>query len=88
VTEDRNYTATQHPYDRWSYLTMPTLLLRATRELRPGAGYVVPADDRDLFLRQVRHGTVVEVDANHLTINTHPEAATAIDNFFADVHGR
>src|SRR4029077_14274506 len=38
VLEDRAYTATQDPYDRWKYLTMPTLLLRATRELEPGSG--------------------------------------------------
>ena len=27
VAEDRAYTATQHPYDRWQHLTMPTLLI-------------------------------------------------------------
>jgi pimeloyl-ACP methyl ester carboxylesterase len=84
VAEDRAYTATQDPYHRWKHLTMPTLLLRATRELRPGAGHVVPAADRDRFLREVRGSAVVEVDANHLTINTHPESATAIRRFFAD----
>jgi pimeloyl-ACP methyl ester carboxylesterase len=87
VAEDRNYTLTQDPYDRWKYLTMPTLLLRATKELRPGAGHVVPADDRDRFLRQVPRSTVVEVDANHLTINTHTQTPNAIGNFFADVLG-
>jgi hypothetical protein len=66
---------------------MPTLLLRATKELRPGAGHVVPADDRDRFLRQVPRSTVVEVDANHLTINTHTQTPNAIGNFFADVLG-
>jgi len=84
VAEDRTYTATQDPYDRWKHLTMPTLLLRATRELLPGVGYVVPADDRDRFVREVRRGTVVEVEANHLTINTHRHAATAMSRFFAD----
>jgi pimeloyl-ACP methyl ester carboxylesterase len=84
VAEDRRYTLTQDPYDRWRHLTMPTLLLRATRELRPGAGYVVPADDRDRFAREVPRGTVVDIDANHLTISTHPDTATAIRRFFAD----
>lgn len=87
VAEDRRYTATQDPYDRWKHLTMPTLLLRATRELLPGVGYVVPADDRDRFVRDVHRGAVVEVEANHLTINTHPDAATAISKFFADALG-
>jgi pimeloyl-ACP methyl ester carboxylesterase len=81
VAEDRAYTATQHPYDRWRHLTMPTLLLRATQELRPGSGFIVPADDRDWFVREVPGATVVDIDANHLTINTHTAAAAAIDNF-------
>ena len=85
VAEDRRYTATQHPYERWRHLTMPTLLLRATRELLPGAGHVVPAADRDLFLREVRSGVVVEVDANHLTINVHAHTASATASFLADV---
>ena len=84
VLEDRAYAATQHPYDRWKYLTMPTLLLRATRELRPGAGYTVPGADRDKFLREVRKASVVEVDANHLTITTHAGTATAIRDFLSD----
>jgi pimeloyl-ACP methyl ester carboxylesterase len=85
VAEDRAYTATQDPYDRWAHLTMPTLLLRATRELRPGAGHVVPVADRDRFRGSVRQSTVVEVDANHLTINTHPHTATAIARFLGEL---
>ena len=85
VAEDRAYTLTQDPYARWRHLTMPTLLLRATREIRPGAGHVVPADDSDLFLREVPRSTVVAVDANHLTINVHADTAAAIGNFLADV---
>jgi pimeloyl-ACP methyl ester carboxylesterase len=81
VLEDRAYTATQDPYDRWKYLTMPTLLLRGTQELQPGTGYVVPTDDRERFLRAVRSASVVDVDANHLTINTHAATAAAIREF-------
>ena len=88
VAEDRAYGLTQNPYDRWKHLTMPTLLLRATQEIRPGAGHVVPADDREPFLRDVPRGSIVEVDANHLTINTQPRAAIAIGEFLADVLGR
>ena len=83
VEEDRAYTWTQHPYDRWKHLTMPTLLVRATRELRPGSGYVVPAADRDRFVREVPHPTVVEVEANHQTISDHPTTADAIRSFLA-----
>jgi len=81
VAEDRAYTATQDPYARWRYLTMPTLLVRATREMRPGSGFVVPTDDRDAFTRALPAAQVVEVDANHLTINAHPDAARAMGRF-------
>jgi pimeloyl-ACP methyl ester carboxylesterase len=83
VAEDRAYTMTQDPYARWRHLAMPTLLVRATRELRPGAGYVVPEDDRDRFAREVPHAAIVEVDANHLTINTHPATGEAVARFLA-----
>lgn len=85
VAEDRAYTTTQHPYERWAHLTMPTLLIRATRELRPGAGHVVPADDRDAFSRAVHNARVVEVDGNHLTVNTHPELPPTVRGFLSDV---
>ena len=85
LAEDRAYGSTQggglYVYERWKHLTMPTLLLRATREFRPGIGHVVPADDRASFLRDVPNGTIVEVDANHLTINTHPRTVEAIRDF-------
>ena len=81
VAEDRAYTLTQDPYQRWEHLTMPTLLVRATQELRPGSGYVVPPDDRNAFLREVPGAAVVEIEANHLSINTHPETVTAINRF-------
>jgi pimeloyl-ACP methyl ester carboxylesterase len=87
VAEDRAYTATQDPYERWKYLTMPTLLLRATQPLRPDAGSVVPPDDRDRFLCEVTNGVVVEVDANHLTITTNSEAAAALNAFLVSALG-
>jgi pimeloyl-ACP methyl ester carboxylesterase len=83
VEEDRAYTWTQHPYDRWKYLTMPTLLVRAAQEMRPGSGFIVPVADRDLFMREVPNATLVEVDANHLTIKRHADTANAIRSFLA-----
>jgi pimeloyl-ACP methyl ester carboxylesterase len=77
VAEDRLYTLTQDPYARWRHLTMPTLLLCATQELAPGAGFVVPGDDRERFAREVPQSIVTEVDASHLTIADHPATATA-----------
>lgn len=85
VAEDRAYTWTEDPYDRWKYLAMPTLLLRATRELAPGCGYVVPADDRDRFVERVQGSRLVEVDANHLTMLTHEDTAAALTKFLADL---
>jgi pimeloyl-ACP methyl ester carboxylesterase len=81
VAEDRRYTSTQDAYARWKHLTMPTLLLRATRELALGSGLVVPAHDRDRFLREVPYGSVVEIDANHVAIDNDPRAASAIVEF-------
>lgn len=83
VHEDRTCTATQDPYERWRHLTMPVLLLRATRELRAGAGFVVPVADRDRFVRAVPHAVVTEVDANHFTIATHPDTAVAVRRFLS-----
>lgn len=85
LAEDRAYGTNEggglYVYERWKFLTMPTLLLRATQEFRPGIGHVVPADDAASFLRDVPHGSVVEIPANHLTINTHPETVDAIRGF-------
>ena len=60
---------------------MPVLLLRATREFVPGSGYIVSEADRDRFADEVPGATVVEVDANHITINTHEDSARAIAAF-------
>jgi pimeloyl-ACP methyl ester carboxylesterase len=81
IAEDRAYGLAQDPYGRWAHLTMPTLLLRAGRELVPGSGYAIPSDDLEAFQREVPHGVVIEVAANHLTINTHPDTPAAIRSF-------
>jgi hypothetical protein len=81
VAEDRAYTATQHPRYRWSHLTMPTLLVRANREIAPAAGHVVPIDERASFCRAVPHARLVELDGTHLTVNTHPDLVAAVRSF-------
>jgi hypothetical protein len=81
VHEDRVHTATQDPHHRWRHLAMPTLLLRATQEIRPGAGFVVPPSERDRFVRAVPHAKITKVDATHVTITTHQTTATATRNF-------
>lgn len=68
-------------YGLWSSLTMPVLLLRASREMFPGTGFIVSQRDRDRFPDQVRGAVAVDIDANHYTIATSRDAATAIARF-------
>ncbi|HZU72831.1 MAG TPA: alpha/beta fold hydrolase [Acidimicrobiales bacterium] len=88
IAEDGAYAATQDLYGLWRHLAMPTLLLRATREFLPGSGHIVSAADRDRFAAEVPTARVVEVDANHMTINTHPDSAAAITTFLAEAFDR
>jgi hypothetical protein len=60
---------------------MATMLVRAGREIAPGAGHVVPLAERERFARSVPHATVVDLDGNHLTINTHPDLPAAVRPF-------
>jgi hypothetical protein len=54
-----------------------------TRELVPGAGRVVLEEDRRQFEAEVPGSVTVAIDANHVTINTHPQAADVIARFLA-----
>jgi pimeloyl-ACP methyl ester carboxylesterase len=69
-------------YALWPFITQPTLLLRARRELLPGYGYILSAKDRDRFAREVPCSRVVEIDANHYGIITAEATAAAIAEFF------
>jgi pimeloyl-ACP methyl ester carboxylesterase len=84
IGEDRRSAMTEDPYARWRFLTMPTLLVRATQELAPGAGFVVPADDRERFRREVVGARVVEVAASHRAIADHPDTAAAVREFLGE----
>ena len=68
----------------WQHLTMPALLLRATQEIMPGFGHIVPKEEGERFLRAVPGSRMVEIDANHYTINMHPAAAEAIEELLND----
>jgi pimeloyl-ACP methyl ester carboxylesterase len=68
-------------YGLWPSLTMPVLLLRATREMVPGTGFILTQRDRDRFPEMVSGAIVVDIDANHYTIATNGAAATAIARF-------
>ncbi len=69
----------------WPSLTMPTLLLRAGRPFLPDTdAYVISEEWLERFRQAVPAATVVEVDANHFSIGTHPDTLRAIRDFFAD----
>ena len=70
-------------YALWRTLSMPVLLLRASRELLPGFGRIVSDRDRERFAGEVPSATVVDIDANHYGINTHEDSARAIADFLS-----
>ena len=98
VLEDSHYGATagfisdeagkSRVHQLWPDLKIPVLLLRATRELMPGFGHLVPESERDAFLKAVPTAELVEVDANHYGINVAPESAAAINQFLGPVRGK
>ena len=83
VIEDAIYGSKQDARQLWPALRMPTLLVRAIRQLLPGSGFVVGAALRDSFLAAVPSARVAEVDANHYGVMAHPEALSAIGDFIS-----
>ena len=83
VVEDFAYGKSHDPRRLWPALTMPALLVRAARPLVAGGPFIVTDEDRDRFARQVPGAMVVEVDANHYGMITHPGTADAILAFLA-----
>jgi pimeloyl-ACP methyl ester carboxylesterase len=81
VVEDAVYGSRQDARSFWPKLTMPTLLVRASRPVLPGTGFVVGAKLRDDFLDAVPSAEAVEVDANHYGVMAHPDALRAIEKF-------
>jgi len=70
-------------YGLWRSLTMPVLLLRASREMLPGSGFILSRRDRERFPTMVPTATVVDIDANHYTIATSDAAVAAIREFLS-----
>ncbi len=83
VLEDAAYGEAHPPYPLWASLSMPVLLLRATREILPGMGRIVSDTDRRRFPAEVASASVVDIDANHYTVNTADASVAAIRRFFA-----
>jgi pimeloyl-ACP methyl ester carboxylesterase len=65
----------------WNAITMPTLLLRARREIMPGFGFILPAAETERFATAVPSARVMEIDANHYVITTHDDSIAAIGAF-------
>ncbi|HEV1998054.1 MAG TPA: alpha/beta hydrolase [Candidatus Dormibacteraeota bacterium] len=78
---------TAHIYKLWEHLDMPVLLLRGTREIMPGLGFIAPAAESARFLKAVPGAELVEIDANHYGINTTQESAGAIKRFLRPAAG-
>ena len=68
-------------YGLWRSLTMPVLLVSASREMIPGTGFIVSRRDRERFPAAVPTATAVDIDANHYTIATSDAAVSAIGEF-------
>jgi len=83
VMEDYEYGGSHDVYPYWPRLTMPVLLLYASREIMPGMGHIVSSADRQRFPEVVPTAKVVDVDANHYTVNTSQASADAIRAFFS-----
>jgi len=79
--EDEQYRLTQDPYQLWSALTMPVLLVRAEHEIPPNFGFLITKDDYARFLREVPTATGIEIAANHYTVGMNAGAAVAIAGF-------
>ena len=84
VIEDALYGAQHDPSELWPALRMPTLLVRATRQLLPDTGLVVGVAIRDAFLAAVPSARLAEVDANHYGVMAHPDALVAIGDFLTN----
>ncbi len=70
-------------YGLWQSLTMPSLVLRAQREMTAGTGYILTQRDGERFVTAVPGARLIEIDANHYTIATNDKTASAITEFFA-----
>jgi len=82
--EDERYRQTQDPYALWPSVTMPSLVVRATREIVPGCGYILTQDDVDRYLREVPRSRAVYVDAGHYQVGMHADTARAISEFLSE----
>jgi pimeloyl-ACP methyl ester carboxylesterase len=85
VLEDAaEFSPDRDVYALWRNVRQPVLLLRASRELLPGYGYILSSSDAERFAREVPGARVIEIDANHYGIITADATASAIAAFLGD----
>lgn len=81
VAEDSAYASKHYVYGLWPRLRCPCLLVRASRPMTPGGGFVVSQADAERFAAEARDATVVDVDADHYSILISPPAISAVERF-------
>lgn len=79
--EDEQYRLEHDPYQLWSALTMPVLLVRAAQEIPPNFGFLITTEDYARFLREVPSAKGIEIEANHYSVGMAADAARAIADF-------
>lgn len=79
--EDERWRTGQDPYALWAHVTMPALLVRATREILPGLGYILPQADTDRFLAEVPGARAAYIDAGHYDVGINDDTAREIREF-------
>ena len=79
--EDERYRMAQDPYPLWKAVTMPSLIIRATREILPGCGYILTQADVDRYLHEVPQSRAAYIDAGHYEVGLREETARAIAEF-------
>jgi pimeloyl-ACP methyl ester carboxylesterase len=83
VAEDLAYIEAHDSRPLWSALTMPALLLRASRPLIPNGPFLVRPPDVAELRRRVPGVEVIEIDANHYGIAAAPATAEAVARFLS-----
>ena len=82
--EDEDHRLSRDPPELWPAVTMPSLLVRAQRDILPGLGFILTPADRDRFQATVPGSQCAEADANHYNIAFHADAVESIRAFLDD----
>jgi pimeloyl-ACP methyl ester carboxylesterase len=80
VMEDLLHTEKSDPRSMWGSIKVPCLLIRCARPT--GGAFFVTSDDAVAFA-DATGAEILEVDANHYTVMSHPRVALEIRRFLA-----